>query len=93
MGTTSRRLAAAIGTFNALWEAGYEVICPSVTHPPTEDADDLLTVVDEDMSCLAGADILAITDGCEGLWEPVYAQAVGIPVVYAVELLNQPMSA
>ncbi|MDG4792729.1 hypothetical protein [Micromonospora sp. WMMD1082] len=84
----ARRFAPA---FDALAAEGFEVVAPGRASQSTDDADHLLSVVDDDLDALLSADVIAVLPGAERLWEYAMAEALGLrlmPVNPAPRLLS-----
>ncbi|OZV74742.1 hypothetical protein CA850_29635 [Micromonospora echinospora] len=84
-GTPAERSRRFSAVACALAGAGFDVVMPGWTHPETQNADDLLSVVDDDVSALASADVVVALPGSESLWEYTMAGLLGVPVVPSVE--------
>ncbi|MEU7171285.1 hypothetical protein ABZ949_07325 [Micromonospora tulbaghiae] len=78
--------AALAAATAALIAAGFLVT--SATAADTIDADDLVSVVADDMDAARAADTVVTLPGSEGFPEPVYAALFGVPVVTLAEALG-----
>ncbi|MFG2056471.1 hypothetical protein ACGFI9_20855 [Micromonospora sp. NPDC048930] len=82
------RSAAALATATAaLIAAGFLVT--SATVADTRDADDLVSVVADDLDAVAAADALVTVGDCSALFEPVIAEMCGVPVVTLADVLAE----
>ena len=80
------RSAALAAATAALIAAGFLVT--SATAADTIDADDLVSVVADDLDAVAAADALVTVGDCSALFEPVIADLYGVPVVTLAEALG-----
>ncbi|MFG3715834.1 hypothetical protein [Micromonospora sp. NPDC047730] len=74
----ARRFRPAL---DAIAAAGFEVVAPGYAPPSPVDADDLLSVVGDDLEALASADVVVTLPGSESLWEFTIAGTLGVPVI------------
>lgn len=92
-GTEAERAARFGPVVAALMALGYLVVAPGWTHPDAATADELLSLVDEDLDALASADLVVTLPGSDALFEPAIAEALGILVVTFDDLAREQVPA
>lgn len=88
-GTPAAKTRRFRPAYDAMTTAGFDVIAPGWLHPAPVTDVDLLSVVDDDMTALASADLVVTLPGAEALWEVEVAPALGVPVVRFCALMTE----